>query len=173
MIGKTLNIEIVYHPRMFEHPVILVLADVRSAENVGSMFRTADAAGVREIVLSGYTPAPIDRFGRPQKAIEKTALGAESWLPWTAYASHDACLRALKEAGYRIVALEQTSHAVPYLDHRIETATAMVVGNEVAGVPQVFLDASDAHIVIPMAGKKESLNVSVAAGIALFGLRDR
>jgi 23S rRNA (guanosine2251-2'-O)-methyltransferase len=158
---------------MYTYPVILVLADIRSAENVGAMFRTADAAGVSRIMLSGYTATPIDRFGRPQKSIEKTALGAESWLPWESHVSHDACIKALTDAGYRIIALEQTDRAVPYGGLKLMGPTAIVVGNEVEGVPTVFLSASDAHIMIPMAGKKESLNVSVAAGVALFGLRDR
>lgn len=155
---------------MENHPVVVVLADIRSAENVGAILRTADGAGASAVWLSGYTPAPVDRFGRPQQSIKKSALGAEEWVPWRAFHSHNECLEALKECGYAVVAVEQTPSAVPYTAYKVSRPTALVFGNEVEGVPDAFLDAADAHIDIPMRGRKESLNVSVAAGVVLYGI---
>lgn len=153
-------------------PISVVLADIRSAQNVGAIFRTADAAGVVDVLLSGYTPAPIDRFGRARTDIHKSALGAEAWMSWRAFATHEECIRDLKARGITIVAVEQTAHARSYATFIPQGPTAFVFGNEVTGVPQPFLDAASEAIVIPMSGKKESLNVSVSAGIVLFHLRD-
>ncbi len=152
--------------------LVVVLADIRSAQNVGAIFRTADAAGVSQVVLSGYTPAPVDRFGRIRTDIQKASLGAEEWMPWTQHDAHEACVADLRTRGIAIVAVEQTKDAIPYTNFKPQGPTALIFGNEVAGVPQAFLDAADATIVIPMSGKKESLNVSVAAGVVLFRLRD-
>lgn len=146
----------------------LLLHDIRSAHNVGSIFRTADAAGVSKVFLSGVTPAPQDRFGRAQRDIAKTALGAERYLIWEYKKSPAAIISALRKKGWAIVAVEQDAHALDYRKFRIKKPTLFVLGNEVSGVPKQVLKRCDAILEIPMRGRKESLNVSVAAGVVLF-----
>ena len=147
---------------------VLILHDIRSEHNVGSLFRTADAAGVAKVYLTGYTPAPTDRFGRPAKTIAKVALGGEQ-LPWEQCKSGAALLTRLRKAGYFIVAIEQDARAVDYKKAKLPRGkVAFVLGNEVGGISQSLLGRADAIAFIPMRGKKESLNVSVAGGIALF-----
>jgi len=149
----------------------VLLHNVRSAHNVGSIFRTADAAGVSRVFLSGYTPVPQDRFGRAQKDIAKTALGAETYLPWE-YAKQSALLlRRLKKEGWRIVAIEQDARAKDYRTFKPRGKTLFVFGNEVLGVSPALLKVCDEILEIPMHGKKESLNVGVAAGVVLFSVR--
>ncbi len=135
------------------------------------MFRTADAAGVSKVYLTGYTPSPIDRFKRPQKEIAKTALGAELTMPWEVHASIDEVIHALQESGVCVVALEQNPAAIDFRTLQVTQKMALVVGNEVDGVDADTLALCDHIVHIPMYGTKESLNVSVAAGIALFQLR--
>lgn len=150
--------------------ICLIIHNIRSAENVGSIFRTSDAAGVSKIYLTGYTPAPTDRFGRAVSKIAKTALGAEQSVPWEQYTDVFGLIKKLKADGTKVVALEQAEDSVPYDQYKVEGPTALLVGNEVDGVEEGVLGACDAIIEIPMKGQKESLNVSVAAGIALFYL---
>ncbi|MDE2079194.1 MAG: TrmH family RNA methyltransferase [Patescibacteria group bacterium] len=152
-------------------PVSLILHDIRSSENVGSMFRTADAAGVSKIYLTGYTPAPLDRFGRKNAKLAKAALGAEEFVPWEKRNDIFTLISELKTQNVRIVAVEQDSAAVPYMELRRGGSTAFILGNEVDGVPRAVLDVADAIVEIPMHGKKESLNVAVAAGIILFDVQ--
>ncbi|MES3006099.1 MAG: RNA methyltransferase [Patescibacteria group bacterium] len=147
---------------------ILVLPDIRSAHNVGSIFRTADAAGVSQIVLCGYTPRPIDRFGRTQKEIAKTALGGEKTIPWVYEKSITKAIGQLKKEGFVIVAIEQSDDSIDYKKMKTPKKIALVVGNEVKGLPKRILSLCDTIIEIPMSGKKESLNVGVAAGVVLF-----
>lgn len=137
------------------------------------MFRTADAAGVTKIYCIGYTPTPFDRFKRPQKDIAKTALGAEQTVLWEHHDHIEDVIQTLKHDGVMIVALEQTKNAINYraLPQEIKKV-ALVVGNEVGGISEATLSLCDYHIEIPMCGEKESLNVSVATGIALYALRD-
>ena len=149
-------------------PVSLILHDIRSSENVGSMFRTADAAGVSKIYLTGYTPAPLDRFGRKNAKLTKAALGAEEFVPWEKHEDIFSLIEELKMNGVRVVAVEQDPAAVLYMELRRGGQTAFILGNEVDGVPPDVLRAADAIVEIPMQGKKESLNVAVAAGIILF-----
>jgi tRNA G18 (ribose-2'-O)-methylase SpoU len=137
--------------------------------NVGSMFRTADAAGVSKIFLTGYTPAPIDRFGRKVKEIAKVALGAEETVPWEKRDIHEL-IAELKGSSVRIIALEQHPASHPYMSVRLDGPAALIVGNEVGGIPEEVLKEADTIIEIPMRGKKESLNVAVATGIALYSL---
>ncbi len=151
--------------------IILIIHNVRSAHNVGSMFRTADAAGVSKVYLTGYTPSPIDRFKRPQKEIAKTALGAELTMPWEVHAPIEEVIHALQKNGVFVVALEQDISAVDYRSLPHTEKVALIVGNEVEGIESETLALCDQIIHIPMHGTKESLNVSVAAGIALFQLR--
>lgn len=142
-------------------------------ENVGSMFRTADAMGVSKLFLVGYTPAPTDRFGRKVTRLSKAALGAEDTVPWERVADCESLITQLKSDGYTVLSLEQDPRSVAlteYVRHPMTKETALIVGNEVEGVPKSALDLSDVILEIPMMGKKESLNVSVATGIALFAL---
>jgi 23S rRNA (guanosine2251-2'-O)-methyltransferase len=146
---------------------ILILHDIRSAENVGSMFRTADAAGMAKIYLSGFTPAPIDRFGRKRSDIAKSALGAEGFVLWEEI-EINSLLKQLKKDNFQIVAIEQDKNSTDYRKVKLEAKNAFIVGAEVTGIPKNILKKCDVIAEIPMKGKKESLNVSVALGVALF-----
>ena len=154
---------------------ILVLENIRSVHNVGAIFRTADAIGIDEIILVGYTPAPIDRFGRDREDLHKSALGAEKNISWKQVGDGDLIdeLKKMKAAGYKIVSLEQAKDSVDYKKAEIDFDVVIVVGNEVTGVSSEVLKISDIIAEIPMAGEKESLNVSVATGVLLFRLFDK
>ncbi len=132
------------------------------------MFRTADGAGVNKIYLSGYTPRPIDRFGRTQGEIEKTSLGASLTVLWEDIVSLTELIKKLQSEGVTVVALEQTEKSVPLATLPQYEDVAFIVGNEVAGVEEEALALADIIVDIPMLGEKESLNVSVAAGIILY-----
>lgn len=151
---------------------VLILANIRSVHNVGSLFRTADAAGVKKMYLCGVTPTPIDRFGRARTDIAKVALGAEVYVPWEHVPDVVSLCNQLKEQGYHICALEQDSNSVDYRTSKILKGKklALLLGEETKGIPQEILQHADVIIEIPMQGKKESLNVAVAGGIALFRL---
>ena len=149
---------------------ILILNDIRSVENVGAMFRTADAAGIDKIYLTGYTPCPLDRFGRKRGDLAKSALGAEEYVLWEQVKSLPGLLRALKQDGYLIIGIEQDKKSIDYKKLKVTShkLKAFIVGTEVTGIPKNVLKKCDVIVEIPMRGKKESLNVSVACGIALF-----
>lgn len=147
---------------------ILILHDIRSAQNVGALFRTADAVGIDRIYLSSICPLPIDRFGRPRSDIAKTALGAEKNIAWEAYTDIAVLLRTLQNQGVQVIAIEQSPKSVDYKNVVVKTPVAFILGNEVGGVPSDVLAMCDIVAEIPMEGAKESLNVSVAAGVALF-----
>jgi 23S rRNA (guanosine2251-2'-O)-methyltransferase len=151
----------------------LILHDIRSAENVGSLFRTADAVGTDRIYLTGITPSPVDRFGRPVGKIVKAALGAEKTIPWEKVLDIESLLQKLKDEQCQIIAIEQSDRSVDYKTVAMQSSVAFVLGNEVDGLPASVLDRADVIAEIPMSGKKESLNVSVAGGIALFRILDR
>jgi tRNA G18 (ribose-2'-O)-methylase SpoU len=152
----------------------VVLHNIRSAHNVGSIFRTADAIGVSRVYLTGYTPLPVDRFGFPVKEIAKTALGAERHIPWEHHARASALLKRLSEDGNEIIGVEQDARAVDYRFYLPQRRkVVVVVGNEVRGLSPSLRARCDTLIEIPMRGKKESLNVSVAFGIAMFRMFDR
>ena len=142
--------------------LVLVLPNIRSRFNVGSIFRTADGAGVKKIYLCGITPTP------PHDKIAKVALGAETTVPWEYVRQTAPLLKKLRVDGYHIVALEQTKFSIPYTALRPTGKIALVLGNEVTGLPKQWLKLCDTVIDIPMHGCKESLNVSVAAGVAIF-----
>lgn len=153
-----------------ERQIIVMLDNIRSAHNVGSIFRTSDGAGVGHIVLAGYTPTPLDRFGRAQLEIKKTSLGASEVVPYSV-CTDDEILQELKnfqEDGYSIVSVEQTTESVLLSDFSAPEKVCYVFGNEVEGVRNEIITASDIVVEIPMIGQKESLNVSVAAGIVLY-----
>jgi len=140
-------------------PFAVVVDNVRSLWNVGSIFRTADACGVRELVLCGISGCP------PRQEISKTALGAERAVAWSYRAEPLAAVRRLAEEGYNPVALETSARAVPLDKIGWPSRVCLVVGNEVAGISQPVLDACALHVTIPMYGVKDSLNVAVAFGI--------
>jgi tRNA G18 (ribose-2'-O)-methylase SpoU len=145
------------------HPVSLIVDNVRSLYNVGSMFRTADAAFLKEIILCGYTPHP------PRIEIEKTALGAVDTVPWQYFKNTLDAVESFKNAGVKVFAVELTDSGKSY--DELEAADfplALVVGNEITGIEDDVLKACDGAIEIPMYGVKHSLNVSVATGIVLF-----
>lgn len=150
-----------------------IFLDIRSAHNVGSMLRTADAAGLSSAYLVGTTPAPIDRFGRANKEIAKTALGAERAVACVQAPSAPRLIAKLRQEGFAIIAIEQHSEAIDYKKVKAGRKAAFVVGNEVGGVPERILSLCDAVAEIPMSGSKESLNVSVAFGVAVFRMLGR
>lgn len=145
--------------------IVLIAANVRSLHNVGSFFRTGDVYGVSKIYLCGYTGAP------PRAEISKVALGAEQWIPWEQRQATWRVVEELRSEGFQIVALEAGAGSTPISRFKPKYPLALILGNEVRGVTKEILKRSDAVVHLPMYGKKESLNVSVAAGIALAYLR--
>lgn len=146
----------------------LILENIRSAYNVGAIFRTADGAGVSKLFLIGYTPAPVDRFGRVQSEIEKTSLGAIKEVAWEQVQDTESVLVRLKNEGVQLVAVEQSASSIPLKELQTSEKVAFILGNEIDGVSSAALQLADAIVEIPMLGSKESLNVSVAAGIILY-----
>ncbi len=146
----------------------VILHEVRSSHNVGAIFRTCDGAGVAKIFLTGYTPAPIDRFGRLVPEIVKTSLGASNMVPWEQSADIVDIIKNLQAAGVQVVAVEQSVQSVTLGDFVPHENIAYIFGNEVTGVLAEILALCDAVVEIPLLGQKESLNVSVTAGIILF-----
>lgn len=171
--------------------MIAILYSIRSAYNVGSIFRTSDAAGIEKIYLCGITPAPIDEYGRARKEISKTALGAEYYVKWEKEKAVGKVINKLKKEGYEIFAIEQDKRAVVFNKQKNIKAKkqkmALIVGDEVRGLPESILKKVDKILEIPMRGKmlknsrhpaktkqgKESLNVAVAFGIVAFSLIDQ
>lgn len=147
---------------------ILILHDIRSAQNVGSLFRTADAVGIVKIYLSSITPTPTDRFGRARSDIAKTALGAEKSVAWEQYNNIVELIKKYKSAGYAVVAIEQSPKSVGYKSVEQKEKMVFILGNEVEGLSPEILEAVDVVAEIPMKGDKESLNVAVAGGVVLF-----
>lgn len=167
--------------------VIVVLDNIRSRENVGSIFRTSDAVGVKKIYLCGITPIPkLDNYklrisdsefnsqsvirNRVIDKISKTALGAEKWVPWEYHKQTWRLVEQLKEEGYQIVALEKTHNAEDIFGFKSKFKVALIVGNEVNGLSPETLKRSHKIVTIPQYGKKESLNVAVAFGVAVYSV---
>jgi len=152
--------------------MIVILDNIRSAHNVGSIFRTADAFGVSEICLCGTSPAPVDKFGRDRRDIAKVALGAEKTVSWKYYSSSIRAINSLKKKGFKIISIEQSekSKTIKEIKKYKGKNTALVFGNEIDGISKKILNLSDDIFEIPMFGEKESLNVSVSFGIALAAL---
>jgi 23S rRNA (guanosine2251-2'-O)-methyltransferase len=155
---------------MKKREVIVILDNIRSTFNVGSIFRTADALGVDKIILGGTTPAPVDRFGRERKDIAKVSLGAEKSVNWKQVDNVLVEIKKLKKDGYQIIAIEQSEKSVDYKKVKLtkNNKVVFVVGAEVEGVDKNILKVADTVAEIPMLGQKESLNVSVSFGVALF-----
>jgi len=147
---------------------ILLLHNIRSVENVGAMFRTADAAGISKIYLTGYTPTPLDRFGRKRGDLAKSALGAEEFVLWEQKKNILLLLAKLKKEKYLIIGIEQDKKSIDYKKVKLQNKNVFIVGTEVTGIPKNILKKCDVIAEISMQGKKESLNVSVALGVSLF-----
>ncbi|MCP4120577.1 MAG: RNA methyltransferase [Bacteroidetes bacterium] len=145
-------------------PICIVLDNIRSANNVGSVFRTADAFLIEKICLVGYTPKP------PHKDIQKTALGATDSVAWAAYENGTDCIAVLKAEGYEIIAVEQAEGAVDLARMKWEKTRkyALVMGNEVKGVSDEVMQLADKAVEVPQWGTKHSLNISVCAGVVLW-----
>lgn len=161
-------------------PQIVVIAhNIRSSHNVGSIFRTCDGFGVEHLYLSGYTPYPVvDRDTRlPHIAkkvttdIAKTALGAEQTVPFSHLSSPYTVIDGFKAHGYEILGLEQNEKAILLPEYTVPSKVVLILGEEVEGIGSDLIKHCSSLIEIPMSGKKESYNVSVATGIALYALR--
>ena len=141
------------------HPISFLLNDVRSLYNVGAIFRIADGIHAEKIYLCGITGKP------PHRAITKTALGAETVVPWEYHENASTILSDLKVRGVHRVVMEHTTQSIPYFDAPFSFPVCLVVGNEVTGVDLALVELADQAVEIPMHGEKNSLNVAVAAGI--------
>jgi len=143
-------------------PVIAVLENVRSAYNVGSVFRTADAFLIEAVYLTGYTAKP------PHKEIKKTALGAEDTVSWKHFLAAKEAIQQLKEDGYKVFAVEQVENSISLEKFDADDKVAVIFGNEVTGVEQSTIALCDGTIEIPQLGMKHSLNIATAAGVVLW-----
>lgn len=156
--------------------LVLIANDIRSAHNVGALFRTASGAGVEKIYITGYTLVP-PRTGklylsRAEKDLQKTALGAEQEILFEKKEDVQECIAELKNSGYSIIGLEQSENSVDYRTAPANSKIALLIGTEVEGIPRELQSLCDALYEIPMHGAKNSLNVSVATGIALYALQN-
>ncbi|MFH1769517.1 MAG: TrmH family RNA methyltransferase [Parcubacteria group bacterium] len=147
--------------------IYLILHDIRSAWNVGSMFRTADGAGIDKIYLTGYTATP------EHPKVLKTSLGAEGFVLWERYKPLGKLIKKLQKDGIQVLALEQHPKSKNIFKYKPKYPIALVVGNEIRGVVKTTLAKVDDILEIPMHGQKENLNVAVAAGIALYAIRKK
>lgn len=145
-----------------------ILHNIRSKYNVGAIFRTADAARVDTLFLTGYTPAPHDRFGRIDTEIEKTSLGAARFVPSEKVDSIHDLITQLQADGVLVVAVEIAPGSVSLYDFTPPAKVAYIFGNETEGIDESVLKQADVVLAIPMLGQKESLNVSVTAGVVLL-----
>jgi 23S rRNA (guanosine2251-2'-O)-methyltransferase len=152
---------------------ILIIHDIRSVHNVGALFRTADSVGIDRIIISGYSPMPLDRFGRVRSDMAKSALGAERSVPWEYSENIIDTLNQLKNDGYIVVGLEQDPRSVDYKTITKSENMVFLPGTETIGLPPELLQLCDIIAEIPMHGIKESLNVSVSAGILLYRVLDQ
>lgn len=143
------------------------MPNIRSGHNVGAMFRTADGAGVDKLYLTGYTPCP------PHVQVDKVSLGAEKWMPWEHHKNTVPLLKKLKKSGFKIVALELTKKSGSIYEWKPKFPVALIVGNEKTGVTRNILKYCDETVHLPMRGRKTSLNVSVAAGVAMYQISQK
>lgn len=147
--------------------IYLIADNIRSLFNVGSIFRCADVFAVKKIYLCGYTGSP------PRKEISKTALYADTWLPWEKHLSAVSVVEKLKKENIQIIALETGEDSLAINTFQPQFPLAIIIGNEVDGISDELLKLADTKIKIPMIGHKESLNVSVATSIALYDFRNK
>ena len=146
--------------------IVIIAHNIRSLWNIGAIFRSADAFSVKHIHLTGYTAAP------PRKEISKTALGAEISIPWSQGESPIDVIEKRKKDGYTIVSLELGEGSTPLVEYKTENPVCLILGHEILGVSKDLMELSDVTVHIPMLGTKNSLNVSVAAGIALYHVQN-
>lgn len=159
--------------------LILIVHNVRSCHNVGSLLRTADGLGVKQVYLTGYTPYPLQDNDtrlphlavKMDRQIHKTALGAESMVQWTHEDDVEVAIKTVRQAGFGIAAVEQSPQSIALPDYLPPAKIALVIGNEVKGIDHYLLNQMDECLEIPMFGKKESFNVVQAAGMALYHCR--
>jgi tRNA G18 (ribose-2'-O)-methylase SpoU len=152
------------YDRLAPLPVVLLLADVRSMYNVGSFFRTADAAAIEALALCGITACP------PKNQIRKTALGADESVRWQHHPDPVPAALALRARGFEIVALETSLHSVDLFDWTPHFPVCVMFGHETDGLHPALLALADTHVRIPMLGRKHSLNVATAAGVVAYEL---
>jgi 23S rRNA (guanosine2251-2'-O)-methyltransferase len=147
-------------------PIVVVLENIRSAYNVGSVFRTADAFLLEAIYICGYTCAP------PHKEIKKTALGAEETVEWKHFKNTSDAIEELKQKGFKVFSVEQAMNSISLqtIDFKNDEKIAVIFGNEVTGVEQSTIEKSDGCLEIPQLGMKHSLNIATAAGVVLWEL---
>lgn len=165
LVQKKADIETILNKPRPE--VYLVLDNIRSMYNVGAIFRTADAAGIKKLYLCGITAYP------PRKEIEKTALKTIDFMPWEYCPSTLELVQKLKKDKVRLVALEQTDKSINYFDFKYREPLAIIVGHETEGISQEVLDLCDESIEIPMNGIANSLNVATAVGVILYKAIER
>lgn len=160
--------------------IIVIVHDIRSTHNVGSLLRTCEGLGVQHVYFTGYTPYPALTTSdtrlphiaqKLSKQINKTALGAETMVPWSAAEDVTACIRQLQTDGYQVAALEQTADSTKLPDFQPSQRIALLLGREVEGIDPDLLALCDKTLEIPMFGRKESFNVVQAAAMALYTLR--
>lgn len=162
--SRRLSLENLWQAKKF--PVVVLLDNIRSMYNVGSIFRTSDAIMIQKLYLTGYTPTP------EKKEVKKTALGSTESVEWEYYENPIELIKKLKSEGFKIVALEITDSSIPYTKVKKEDfPLCLIIGNEITGVQASLLDLCDFAIEIPMYGIKHSLNVAVAYGITIYELR--
>lgn len=152
------------YDKIHHFPVTVLLDNLRSAFNVGSFFRTADAASIQRLVLTGITSAP------PHKGVLKTALGAEATVPWEHVEDPRDAAARLRDRGYEIAAIETGVHSVDLFDWRPQFPVCVIFGNELEGVKPELLSVCDTFVRLPMLGLKHSLNVATAGGIVMYEL---
>jgi 23S rRNA (guanosine2251-2'-O)-methyltransferase len=163
---------------MKNHMIVLIIHNIRSAHNVGSLLRSADGFGIEKVYLTGFSPYPKKNnderlphlADKIERRIQKTALGAEKSVVWEQSGNILPIISQLKSNGYTVAALEQTAHAQSLQDFTPPAKIAIIVGNEVDGIDQDTLKLADVNLQIPMHGQKESFNVSIAGSIALYQL---
>jgi 23S rRNA (guanosine2251-2'-O)-methyltransferase len=156
--------------------IILIAHNLRSAHNVGSLLRTCEGLGVKKLYLTGYSPFPLSKHDhrlphialKVHKQIQKTALGAELSQTWECRSDIEKLLGEVEKAGYKVIALEQTSSSADLSSFKAPSKVALIIGNEVEGIEKYILEKITTHLDIPMKGKKESFNVVQAASMALY-----
>lgn len=160
--------------------IYLLAIDIRSTHNVGAFLRTAEGLGIEEVFLCGYTPYPkLDNDNRPpylaeqiERRINKTALGAEKTQKWSYFADCSSLIKKLKSNKVQVIALEQNEKSIDITKFHLDSDIAIIAGNETEGLDKQILDQANYILEIPMAGNKESFNVSVAVAMSLFYLKN-
>ncbi len=163
---EILEVNLAQHPPKGMQQVKVILHNIRSLHNVGSVFRSSDAFGISELILSGYTPTP------PRDEITKTAIGAEKYVEWSFVNDIKTEITNLKNSDFKILGLEQTDESISMLDLELtlDHSICLIMGNEVSGIDDEILPLVDEFVAIPQYGHKHSLNVSVATGVTLYAL---